>query len=97
MTKVKALVSFLDGSGRMRRRGTVFEISDKSALSILKAHKLIEVIESKSVKEYKKKIVEPKQDKGISAKIEYLGGGWYRLPDGSKVQGRGSIKGGTQG
>jgi len=91
MTKVKALVSFLDGSGKMRRKGTVFEISDKSTLSILKTHKLIEVIEDKSVKEYQKKVIEPEKDKGISAKIEYLGGGWYRLPDGSKVKGKDNI------
>lgn len=92
MTKVKALTSFLDGSGKMRKKGTVFEIPDKSLLNILKAHKLIEVIEDKSVKRYEKKVIDPEEDKGISASIEYIGGGWYRLPDGSKVKGKDNIK-----
>ncbi len=58
--KVRAKISFLD-SGRMRRRGDVFEI-DGSKLNTFLKYNLVEIIE----KEYNTKVVEP-----LTAKITY--------------------------
>lgn len=60
MKEVRAKVSFLD-SGRMRRKGDVFEIDDIK-LSLFLEHNLIEIVEKK----YDTKVVEP-----LTAKITY--------------------------
>ena len=71
--RMKALRTFLMPAGGRIPRGNEFETREEMARELEKRRLAVRVT-------YKTKIVTPE--------IKHAGGGWYELPDGSKVQGK---------
>jgi len=73
IVRMKALRTFSMLAGGLIPRGSEFEIREEIARELEKRRLAVRVT-------YKTKIVTPE--------IKHTGGGWYELPDGSKVKGK---------
>ena len=71
--RMKALRTFLMPAGGRIPRGSEFETSEGMARGLERKMLAIRVT-------YQTKVITPE--------IKHTGGGWYELPDGSKVQGK---------
>ncbi len=73
MARMKALRTFLMPAGGRIPRGNEFETREEMARELEKRRLAVRVT-------YETKVVTPQ--------IKHIGGGWYELPDGSKVKGK---------
>ncbi len=88
--RMKALRTFLMPAGGRIPRGTAFEAREGLARELEKRRLAVQIT-------YQTKVVTPQ--------IKRIGGGWYELPDGQKVQGKeaaeealkGAVDNGSQG